>query len=91
MIHVVTRLTRLRFTEGERWPWWKGFAWNDDMRQYSVALPIPFNIVVGVARRLWLFLRSPPFFYGDGRLERYWTERGRELQRYEDEMERASK
>ena len=77
------RLSMMRIAEGDRLMWWQGVAWVDPMRQSAVVLPIPLNLVVGVLRRVWFFLRCPEMFKRPTDLEVQWVAHGRRLQREE--------
>lgn len=84
------RISRFRLVEGEAAPWYMGVAWVDYWRDQVVVLPVPLNIVAGLCRRFWLWIRSPwtsQFTRG----ERRCFEMGMKAGRWESEVLRAKK
>ncbi len=53
------RLSRFQLEEGMAAPWGWGMAWRDYAREFVVIMPIPLNIVMGVVRRVYLWMLSP--------------------------------
>jgi hypothetical protein len=42
---------------GDEMPPWYGVAWYEFSRDAAVCLPVPLNLVAGLLRSLWAFLR----------------------------------
>ena len=50
-------VTWLQMAEGQRVPWYLGYAWGTLDGGSAVYLPVPLNLVAGWVRRAWHALR----------------------------------
>jgi hypothetical protein len=53
------RLSRFRYAEGDRVPFGYGLAWYEYAENRIIVLPIPINIIAGLARRFYLWCCFP--------------------------------
>jgi hypothetical protein len=88
---LLRRSSMLRiYQHGEAAPWWMGLAWYDHYRDIRIAMPIPLNILVGLGRRFYQWLRNP-WSKIRTRAEQRCFEKGYRAGRYErDVLEKVS-
>lgn len=82
---LFARISMMRLADGKKWPWYMGLAWYDHYADHAVLMLIPINLVGGVIRRIYLWVRNP----WDGtrtRAEQRCFEKGYRAGRHEREI-----
>ena len=64
------------FMEGERVPWWFGYAWYLPYSDRAVFIPMPMNWIAALCRELWLRARKSEIRDQLAGLYRYGYSRG---------------
>ena len=53
------RMSEMSLVEGAKVPWFYGIAYRDYSSQFNIFYPIPFNLIVSYARKVWFSMRRP--------------------------------
>lgn len=53
---MLRRVSRDELFSGRSWPWWWGCAYRDYVCDEFVLAPIPLNRILGLLRRIWIWV-----------------------------------